>query len=319
MSPLPPDKLSKKWLEQLTTIAIFALLILGFGCSLCQKQKERSNPQNLATLPIPKVVAPSITKPPTLTRIPKGIPTHRAPKISANAAIVIDAKTGETFFEKNADSPLPVASTQKILTALVTLEEGPLDELIPISLAAAMQIPSKAGLLWRHSYSRKDLLEATLIQSANDAAVALAEAKNYNQFIQKMNKKAASLGATSSRFTNPHGLDDPNQFSTARDLSRIAFHAYRNPIIREICIKPKMSFKRSPTDIAYLQNTNRLILKTPFNGMKGGFTLDSGKTLIATAQKKDKEAILILLKTNPSAIHAETIKLWKWFIKTIQH
>jgi D-alanyl-D-alanine carboxypeptidase (penicillin-binding protein 5/6) len=287
--------------KRLLPIPTFILLLIGFGCSLSQ---ERTNPANL-------------TKFPTHTRVAsplKSQPIPPPPSITTQAAILIDAKTGKTLYEKNADKKLPVASTQKLLTALVSLSEGPLEEPVHISLNAAMMPPSKAYLRWKESYSRKALIEATLIESANDAAMALAEAKDKSQFIQKMNHTAKKLGASNSHFANPHGLDELGQYSTARDLAKIAFHAYRIPFIRHTTAQATSQISIGG-EWKTLKNTNTLVHGVTFNGLKGGFTYQAGKTLIASAKSSKKEVIIVLLNSTPTQIEWEADKLWKWALK----
>jgi D-alanyl-D-alanine carboxypeptidase (penicillin-binding protein 5/6) len=297
-----PNPDQTQWWQKLLPIPVFSLLLLGFGCTMAQQRSD--------TTSLPK-------KPPHLVAEPlKTSPSVPPPFLSSHAAILIDAKTGETLYEKNADQKMPVASTQKVLTALVALEEGPLHEKLPVSLTAAMEPPSKIWLRWKESYTRQDLLEATLIESANDAATTLAEGKNFNQFINKMNLTAKKFGAKNSNFTNAHGLDSPNQYSTARDMAKIAFHAYRNPFIRRTCIKPTQYLSLNKNTEILLRNTNPLITGYTFNGLKGGFTFQSGKTLIATTKKGDKEILIVLLKANPNSIHHEAERLWKWYLKS---
>ena len=301
-SPQKKKKTPSEFWKAFLPIPTFGVLLIGFGCSLSQ----RTNPENLLAFPAhPQIAAPLP---------PQQHPTTAPQAIYAACAIAIDAKTGRTLFEKNADRRVPVASTQKLLTALVSLEEGPLEELIPVSLEAAMMPPSKAYLRWMQKYPRKKLLEATLIESANDAALALAEAKNKSLFIQKMNTKAKRFGAKNSHFTNPHGLDEPGQYSTARDLAKIAFHAYRNPFIRHTTAQVTTTLDIG-TSVTTLKNTNRLVYGVTFNGLKGGFTYQAGKTLIASAKRGDREVILILLNTSPESIEWEADRLWKWCLK----
>ncbi len=301
-SPQKKKKTPSELWKTFLPIPTLGVLVIGFGCSL----SERTNPENLLAFPAhPHIAAP----------LQKNHKPASAPKaLYAECAIAIDAKTGRTLFEKNADRRVAVASTQKLLAALVSLEEGPLDEPIPVSLEAAMMPPSKAYLRWMQKYSRKQLLEATLLESANDAALALSEAKNKILFIQKMNSKAKRFGAQNSNFTNPHGLDEPGQYSTARDLAKIAFHAYRIPFIRQTTaqVTSTLTLNNTPTT---LKNTNRLVYGVTFNGLKSGFTHQAGKTLIASAKKGNREVILVLLNTTPESIDWEADRLWKWCLK----
>jgi len=301
-NPALPQK-KKSW-ANLLSIPTFAAILAGFGCSL---QNHKTDTATLTAFPPPKKIAAPLLGQTLFPNAPKDL--------YADCIIAIDAKTGKTLYEKNADKRVAVASTQKLLTALVSLEEGPLDAPIAVSFEAAMLPPTKAYLRWMQTYTREELLKATLIESANDAAQALCEAKNKSAFIDKMNRKAQTLGAKNSHFTNAHGLDDADQYSTARDLAKIAFHAYRNPFIRNVTAQITHDFKNGP-GFQTLKNTNQLIYGLTFNGMKGGFTHKAQKTLIASAKRGDREVIIVLLRTSPTSIYWEADRLWKWCLRT---
>src|SRR6516162_2967526 len=132
------------------------------------------------------------------------VPPSRAadPFVTARAAIIVDAATGEAVWEKNADAPLPPASTTKILTAILAIESGRLDERLPVSVEASEVAPSKIGLRPGERMELRDLLYAVLLNSANDAATVVAEgiAGSESAFAVRMNAKAASLGARNSHF-----------------------------------------------------------------------------------------------------------------------
>lgn len=241
---------------------------------------------------------------------------RRAPDIVARSAILIDAVTGESLYEKNPDLPLPVASTQKLLTAIVAIEEGQLDAEIPISLVDAMQPPTKLGLPPGSRQRRMDLLSSMLVSSANDAASALASNGNgsYRDFVARMNAKARALGASNSNFMNPHGLDEKGQFSTARDSAIIAYHAYRIPLIRHFAAQRTIPFRYGDGHSRVLENTNWLVWNRPahFNGLKGGFTLWGGKCLVASAKHNGSQIIIVLLGSTQSEIFNDARRLFRW-------
>jgi D-alanyl-D-alanine carboxypeptidase (penicillin-binding protein 5/6) len=239
-----------------------------------------------------------------------------APEVHARSAIVIDAVTGESLYEKDADRPLAVASTQKLLTALQAIDEGQLSRRVTVSLRDALQPPTRIGLAAGSVHRRIDLLAGMLISSANDAASALATngRGSYGWFMQSMNDKARSLGATNSLFLNPHGLDAPGQYSTARDSAIIAYHAYRDPLIRHYVARQSYWF---PVGDGYglpLGNTNELLWNWPpyFNGLKGGFTYQGGKCLIASAKRNGSEIIIVLLGSTQERIFRDAKNLFHW-------
>jgi len=247
---------------------------------------------------------------------------QQPPDIVARSAIVIDAVTGESLYEKNPDLRLPVASTQKLLTAMVAIEEGNLEAEIPISLEDALQPPTKLGLPPGSRQRRLDLLSSMLVSSANDAASALASNGNgsYREFVSRMNEKARKLGAVHSHFTNPHGLDEPGQYSTARDSAIIAYHAYRVPLIRHFAAQRTIPFRFGDGSSMTLENTNWLVWTRPayFNGLKSGFTLWGGKCLVASAKHNGSEIIIVLLASRPDEVFNDARRLFKWHQKKLR-
>lgn len=242
--------------------------------------------------------------------------TADAPPIVALSGIVIDATTGETLFEKQADALLPVASTQKLLTAMEAISSGGLEREAVVTLRDQLQPPTKLDLVAGQCYRRADLLAAMLVSSANDAASALASSGpgSYGDFISRMNRRAHKLGARNSRFLNPHGLDAPGQYSTARDSAIIAYHAYRDPLIRHWAAQEMMLFTHADGHTEMLENTNLLLWHRPayFNGLKSGFTLLGGKCLVASAKYDHREIIIVLLGSTQEEVFNDAKRLFRW-------
>ncbi len=221
-----------------------------------------------------------------------------APTGRAEAVLLVDARTGDVLATRNPDQRRQVASTQKLLTALLVVEAGNLDRTITIQPADTWIEPSKLGFAAGDRYTRKQLLEAILVRSSNDAALALARdhSGSVSAFVDRMNQRARELGCLDSNFRNPHGLTEPGQYSTARDVSRIAWVAYRNPTIRQIVQRESVQFRYANGRTTTLRNTNRLLGSMGgCNGMKTGYTRAAGRCLVSTASMGGREVILVQL------------------------
>src|SRR5690554_3674131 len=185
--------------------------------------------------------------------------------ILSPSAILIESNTGQILYEKNIDERLYPASTTKIMTALLLLEEGNLEKVIEINKDVPDLIEqgsSQIYLIPGELITREQLLFALLIDSANDAAVAIAQdiSGTVEKFAEKMNNRAKELGAVNTNFVNPHGLHDNNHYTTARDLSLIAKEAMKNSIFREAISTSRYIIPATnKQETRYLYNTNRLI------------------------------------------------------------
>ncbi|MBI5053294.1 MAG: D-alanyl-D-alanine carboxypeptidase, partial [Chloroflexi bacterium] len=162
--------------------------------------------------------------------------TASAAEISSKSAVVMEASTGRILFGKNPNVKLPPASTTKLMTAMIALDRMRPDDTVTISERAAGVSPVKAHFKGGERVSVETLLNAALIKSANDAAVALAEAVagSEEKFIELMNQKVIALGMSDTRFINSTGLPGHGQHTTAYDLARMLRHALRYPLVREI-------------------------------------------------------------------------------------
>jgi D-alanyl-D-alanine carboxypeptidase (penicillin-binding protein 5/6) len=221
------------------------------------------------------------------------------PAISAAAAYLMDPRTGDVLLAKNPDQPLPMASTTKIMTAVVAMENGSQNDPVTISDHASAVGESSAWLEKGETLSVEQLLYALLIQSANDAAVALAEHVGGSEeaFVEMMNAKAAELGAEHTHFSNPHGLDADGHYTSARDLANIAAYAMQNPLFRDIVATDsyEIPWPGHPSP-RVLQNHNKLLKMYPYaTGIKTGYTVGAGKCLVASAERDGRELISVIL------------------------
>lgn len=222
-----------------------------------------------------------------------------APRIEATAAILVDAETGQVLYEKNADERRSIASTTKIMTALLIIERGQLDAVCSVSKRAAETPQSSISLDPGERLRLDDLLAAVLVKSANDAAVAAAEAVAGSEraFVDTMNQRARELGATNTHFTNPHGLYDAEHFSTARDLALMAREAMHSPRFADLVSTKSCTIPWPGKDCERrLANKNRLLSLMPgADGVKTGYVKESGPCLVASVTRDGWRLMAVLL------------------------
>lgn len=236
---------------------------------------------------------------------PKTASATGTPSIFAKSAIAFDARSGKVYYRKNDNLPIPIASTQKLLTALLVIEAGDLERLVTIQPEDTLAEPTKLYLKAGDRYTRRELLHALLIKSANDAALALARdhSGSPDLFSMLMTARTRRLGGRSSVFKNPNGLPAEGQISNARELAAIARTAYLNPTLREIVSKPNYVFTRADGRAIPLRNTNRVLREFPAcNGMKTGYTIASGHCLVASAAQNGRHVIAVVLGSNKAHV-----------------
>ena len=246
--------------------------------------------------------AKAVEKTVTVSTAPGMVPLSEAsspPDVSAKSAVLINAETGEVYFEKNADARLPMASTTKIMTALVAIEALPLDTVIRVPREAVGVEGSSIYLYEGECLSLEALLYALLLESANDAAVAIAcgVAGSVAAFAERMNTRAAALGLKDTHFTNPHGLDNDAHYTTARELATVTAEAMRSECFRTIVSTYKRSIPREEEDgVRLFVNHNRL-LRTYDGcvGVKTGYTKRSGRCLVSAAERDGLTLIAVTL------------------------
>jgi D-alanyl-D-alanine carboxypeptidase (penicillin-binding protein 5/6) len=234
------------------------------------------------------------------------------PIITAECAILFDANTGKVIYKKNENERRPVASTQKLLTALIIAETGELSAPVTIDRSDMLAAPTKLYLKTGDTYTRQQLLTALLIKSPNDAARALARdnAGSIDDFATKMNARMARLGGDSSHFVNPNGLPAEDQYSTARDMARVARAVYFNPLLRGIIRTRHCMFHYASGKTISLRNTNRVLRKYSFcNGMKTGYTDAAGHCLISSGSWSGKDVIAVVLGSNKARVWQESASL----------
>lgn len=218
------------------------------------------------------------------------------PSISAQSAILIDAKSGRVLLEYNPYIKLPMASTTKIMTALVTLEKGDLKDIIEVPSEAVGVEGSSIYLRENEKISLEDLLYGLMLRSGNDSAVAIAKhiGGDLEGFNRLMNKMAKKIGALSTQFLNPHGLSEEGHYTTAYDLSLITKAAMENEKFKEISSTKKWKANREENDLFY--NKNKTLWEYEGgDGVKTGYTMAAGRCLVASATRDGTQLIAIVL------------------------
>ena len=209
------------------------------------------------------------------------------------------ADTGEILFEQNAKVKLPMASTTKIMTALVAVDTLPLDTLVTIPAQAVGVEGSSIYLIEGEVLSLESLLYGLLLSSANDAAVAIALtcAPSVEDFAALMNQKAQDLGLKDTHFVNPHGLDDPDHYTTALDLAQLASVAVMHPVLCGIMSTQKTTIPlHGEEGVRWLVNHNKLLSSYDGAvGVKTGYTKKSGRCLVSAAQRDELTLVAVTL------------------------
>ena len=249
--------------------------------------------------------------------------------INGEAGVLMDENSGEILYAKNANERLFPASTTKILTALIALNKGNMNDTVHIGDEVTLREPdeSSAGLKPGQNLSLKVLLRAMLLPSGNDAArsvavyVAKKESNNpqmsskeaLDYFAQLMNQEANRLGAKHSHFVNPHGLHNPNHYSTAKDLALIAREARKNSEFREI-VSEEMYKDANHT----YYNRNELVNRGSqnyyqgANGIKTGFTDQAGYCLVSSASRNGKNLIAVVLHSTNSDVWSDSTAMLEY-------
>jgi serine-type D-Ala-D-Ala carboxypeptidase (penicillin-binding protein 5/6) len=243
--------------------------------------------------------------------------------VAARAWVLTDLRSGDLLAGEDASRKLPIASTTKIMEALVVLENGDLGEEVTASRnAASYATPaySNVGLLPGDTLSVRELLMAALISSGDDAAYALAEhvggggRAGVNRFVQMMNKEAEALGLKNTHFENPIGLDEKGHYSSARDLAAMARVAMRHPEFRDIVSREYASIYTADREIP-LTTTNELLFSyRPATGVKTGTTPDAGESLVSSASLGDEAYACVILGSREERFGASARTLRYGFI-----
>ncbi|NUQ70213.1 MAG: D-alanyl-D-alanine carboxypeptidase [Chthonomonadales bacterium] len=233
------------------------------------------------------------------------------PDPKASACILVDGETGQVLFEKNADVKRPQASTTKIMTAILLIENVPMDDMIEADKDAADTEGSSLYMRPGERVRADDILYALMLRSANDACVAVAKhiAGSISAFAEMMNRKAAEIGASNTHFVTPHGLHVKEHYTTARDLALIARYAMTLPEFAEAVGTGSRTIKRDPANKdTYLRNHSKFLGRyRGADGIKTGYTAAAGRCFVGSATRDGWRLISVVL--NSPDMYAETAAL----------
>ena len=222
---------------------------------------------------------------------------------AGSSEILIEKNSLRVLSAKNEHVKRGIASTTKILTAITVIENCPLDKEIEVPATAEGVEGSSIYLKAGEKLTVEELLYGLMLRSGNDAAIALSIAAggSVENFVSMMNKTARSCGATESNFTNPHGLDDENHYSTAYDLALITAHALKNPVFQKIVDTKNIDISNDNFDYPRtLVNKNKLLFRgEEFDGVKTGYTKKCGRCLVASRTENGMQLIAVVLNLGP--------------------
>ncbi|WP_026689429.1 D-alanyl-D-alanine carboxypeptidase family protein [Alteribacter aurantiacus] len=238
---------------------------------------------------------------------------------SAHGAILMELESGRILYEKEAHTQMRIASITKIMTALLAIESGKMDEMVTVSTRAEGTEGSSLYLYAGEKLPLKDLVYGLMLRSGNDAAVAIAEhvGGSLEGFVYLMNEKAEEIGMSNTVFNNPHGLDDHEEhYSTAYDMAILTRYAMKNPTYQEV--SGTKSYRASERENGYrlFNNKNRLLTQLyPYStGGKTGYTKRAKRTLVSTAEKDGVELVTVTL--NAGSDWHDHMNLFNWAFNT---
>ncbi|MFA9397736.1 MAG: D-alanyl-D-alanine carboxypeptidase family protein [Clostridiaceae bacterium] len=221
----------------------------------------------------------------------------KEPYVPARASMAIDCDSKIVLFENNINERIPIASTTKIITIMVALKQGNLDDVYTISKKASSVKGSQVGYKQGEKVTLRELLYGLMLRSGNDAAVAIAEGVggDYDNFIKMMNEYVDELGMKNTHFESPHGLDSQEHYSTAYELGLITCYAKENEEFNKIVNTKEISQDEYGFTRSY-RNINKILFLMPeANGVKTGYTGNAGKCLVVSADFNGKNIVIVLL------------------------
>ena len=309
--------------HSLTVLAASLLLAASASAPAVTKKPAPRRPAPAS----PVVETPSTGASPYNTRIdlnaviPAIPPDTTELPLAAKGAIVMESTTGRVLYEKNADEPQFPASTTKMMTALLVIEEGDLDHMIEVTLDDSKVGESGLDIQPGQKYTRREALYGMMLKSANDVAHSLGRdnAGSIEAFAEKMTRRARELGCTNTNFKNPHGLHDPQHYTTPRDLATIARAAMQQPLFRKIVGTQFSTWTTGAYGPRELRNHNRMLWMYPgCTGVKTGYTYPSQQVLACAAQWGCDEAVSVIMHSDKPGIWNDTKLLLTWGLTKVK-
>ena len=241
------------------------------------------------------------------------------PQVNALSAVLIDGDTGRILWGKDENEPMAMASTTKIMTAIVTLENADISQKITVSKNATLAPPDKMHLVSGEELTIEQLLYALLMQSSNDAAVAIAESVggSVENFCAMMNNKAKELGCKDTEFVTPNGLDKGNHHSTAYDMALIGAYAIKNREFMRISNTKNISFSSSKKSYSIVNKNQLLNTYNGAIGIKTGFTGKAGHCFVGAAKRDDVTLVSVVLASGWGT--AGKAKKWQDTVKILNY
>ena len=248
--------------------------------------------------------------------------TIEEPVLNSRIAVAYDRKTGNVIWGKNEYKKSAMASTTKIMTALLAIENCDLNEVIEVSSKAAGIGGSRLGLKKDDKINMNDLLYGLMLKSGNDAAVSIAETVggSVEGFAELMNKKAKEIGLENTHFVTPHGLDDPEHYTTAYELAKLADYALKNDKFAKIVNTKNYTVTINGYPKA-ISNTNELLgYLDGVNGVKTGFTNNAGRCLVTSVDRNNFEIITVVLQADTKKFRtSDSIKIIEYVYNNYQY
>lgn len=239
--------------------------------------------------------------------------------MSARCAVAVDCKSKIVLYEKNAYELVPMASTTKIMTALVALKYGDLDRKVEISSRAASMKGSVVGFKKGEQVTVKELIYGLMLRSGNDASVAIAEgiSGSVEEFVKLMNEYAGEIGVINTHFETPHGLDKDEHYSTAYDLAVVTAKSKENKLFNDVVSAKDIDGKALGFTRSY-HNINKMLWQMQeANGVKTGYTGKAGKCLVSSAKIQGNDVIVVVL--NCTERWKESIKIFDYVNKNYEY
>lgn len=275
------------------------------------KRRRRSRAMALATAAaaaLSLVISPAIPSASASHSVKDRMPAASAkpaqsepakPSTHAKAAALIDVTSGRLLYSSRGDEPMLIASTTKIMTAIIAIEHGDLDGIVTVSSRAAGKEGSSIYLKAGEKMKLKDMLYGLMLRSGNDAATAIAEhvGGSLDGFVFLMNAKAEEIGMTNSRFANPSGLDQKGHYASANDMAKLAAYALHDPTFREI-VGTKVKTAPNPEeewDYKWVNKNKMLHMYEGADGVKTGYTKQALRTLVSSATRSGRQLAAVTL------------------------